>query len=151
MTSDQFQQAIKSGQGSPAALQFVAFGGDVNTPLSAGGLTPLQLAVEAQNIPMIEALFNLGADLDAHDAQGWTPLHRAVDIDLDTASQTAGMQAGDFMRALSFATAEALITLGADDTARDAAGRTPRDLVASYGADVLRKYDESVDRAQRAA
>lgn len=139
------------GHGEPAALQFVAFGGDVNAPLGRSGLPPLHLAVEAQNIPMIQALFNLGADIDARDANGWTPLHRAVDIDLDTASQTTGLQAGNFLRALSFATAEALIALGADDAARDAADRTPRDMAASYGDGALQKYDEAVDRAQHAA
>jgi uncharacterized protein len=98
---------------------------------------------------MIEALFNLGADIKTRDANGWTPLHRAVDFDLDTASQTSGPNEDDFLRALTFRTAELIISLGADVTARNSNGQTPRDFAAGYGADVLKKYDEAVERAQR--
>jgi uncharacterized protein len=147
MTIDEFIEAIKCGQGEPAALQFVAYGGDVNAPLDGSGLTPLHLAVEAENCSMIQALFNLGANVDARDANGWTPLHRAVDLDLDTAGQTSWGE-GDFMRNLTFRTTELLISLGADVAARCADGRTPRDFAAAYDEDILRKYDEVVQRAQ---
>ncbi len=148
MTIDEFKEAIERGQGEQAALQFVAFGGDVNAQL-ASGLTLLHLAVEAENFPMIEALFNLGADIEARDASGWTVLHRAVDLDLDTAGQTTGWKDGDFLRTLRFRATELIISLGADVSARDASGRTPRDMAAEYGESVLSKYDEAAERAQR--
>jgi ankyrin repeat protein len=149
MTVDEFIEAIQSGQGEQAALQFVVYGGDVNAPMTSSGLTALHLAVEAENLPMIQALFNLGADLEARDANGWTPLHRAVDLDLDTASQTTGWGDGDFLRTLSFRTTQLLISFGADGAARSADGRTPRDIAAGYGESVLGKYDEAVEQAQR--
>lgn len=150
MTGDEFQEAIQRGDGLQAALQFVAFGGDVNAPLAASGLTPLHLAVEAENFPMIQALFNLGADIEARDPHGWTPLHRALELDLDTAGQTTGWEAGDFLKTLAFATTELILSLGADLAARCPDGRTAGDIAASYGEGVLAKYEQVVARALRA-
>src|SRR5205085_2300871 len=51
------------------------------------------------------------ADIHARDRQGWTPLHVAVDSDLDTSSR-------DGARATELPTVQTLIELGADEATR---------------------------------
>lgn len=147
MTVDEFQEAIKNEGGPRHLLRFLAFGGDVNARLADSGSTLLHLAVEYDNLPMIRALVEAGADIEAREASGWTPLHHAVDLDVDSAGQRAGPAEGDFMRALRFSTTELLISLGADTEAQRADGLTPRDMAACYGEEVVRKYDEAVANA----
>lgn len=84
MNADDFITAIQTGAGEEAALQFIAFGGDVNAPLDTAGQTPIHLAVEAENAAMIRVLFNLGATIDAGVAAGLTPLQHAVELDIDS-------------------------------------------------------------------
>ena len=85
---------------------------------------------------MIEALAKAGADLNVRNHQGWTPLHLAVDIDIDSVSQSRGD-----MDHLPFQTVRLLLSLGADPTVRDERGKTPRDVAAAYGNNVARQYD----------
>ena len=149
ITIDELTDAITRGASPRAVLQFVAFGGDVNARLADSGLTLLHLAVEYEHLPMIHALIDAGADIESRAASGWTPLHQAVDFDIDTASQTTGWAAGDFIRTLTFATTKLLIALGADAEARCVDGRTPRDMAAAYSEEVAKKYDEAVAHARK--
>ncbi len=55
-------------------------------------------------------LLNLGADVNARDINGWTPLHQAL-----------------YDRRLEVA--EILINAGADRRAEDVRGRTPCDMI----------------------
>lgn len=68
-----------------------------------------------------------------YSSQGWSALHLAVDEDIDGALQTD--------EPVSLETVKALIKAGADETAQDVEGRTPRDVAAAYGENALRLYD----------
>ena len=68
-----------------------------------------------------------------YSSQGWSALHWAVDEDIDGALQTN--------EPMSLETVKALIEAGADETAQDVEGRTPRDVAAAYGENALRLYD----------
>ena len=116
--------------------RYLAAGGDVNSAHANSGWTLLHAASENQNLTMIEALAKAGADLNVRNHQGWTPLHLAVDIDIDSVSQSRGD-----MDHLPFQTVRLLLSLGADPTVRDERGKTPRDVAAAYGNNVAHQYD----------
>lgn len=149
MTGDEFVKAIESGEGDKAALAFIAYGGDIHAPLPGCGLPPIHVAVECENIPMVQALFNLGVDINIRDKDGLTPLHRAVALDIDTAEQTAGDAVNDFMRKLTFKMTGCVAALGADRSILTPAGLTARDYAAAINGEILARYDEAVDRAER--
>jgi ankyrin repeat protein len=110
---------------------------DVNAVHANSGWTLLHADSENQNLTMIEGLAKAGADLNMRNHQGWTPLHLAVDIDIDSVSQSRGD-----MDHLPFQTVRLLLSLGADLTVRDERGKTPRDVAAAYSNDVARQYGQ---------
>ena len=90
-------------------------GADVNAKESgylAG--TPLHHAVRKNKVPIIELLLNAGADIDARDTSGDTPLHEACQGSKDPQVFRALLQAG------------------ADPNARDNDGSTPLHELAEY-------------------
>jgi ankyrin repeat protein len=98
------------------------------------GSTPLHHAASGNTDPKaraIHALVQHGAELDAQDNQGFTPLHAALERTMSTAAQT-------------------LLDLGADPTIRDHEGRTPVELIGGgvkqYPGipEVIRRIDEWV-------
>jgi ankyrin repeat protein len=124
--------------------------------------TELLNAAEAGNKTKVEALVAKGADLDAKDKYGWTPLHRAVfNGKNDTAALLIAKGAdvnarnhdGDtpLHKAVTKETAELLITKGADVNARNYDGETPlykavnkemAELLITKGADVNAKAND---------
>lgn len=137
MTLNEVQYAIMKGRGPCELAAFVATGGNLNQRFPDSGSTLLHLAVEFQNLPAIKALVHAGADLEAREAGGSTPLHHAVDIDIDSVGQSTQWIEPDFIDALTFATAGLLISLGANPNALDN-GRTPRELAARAGCELRR-------------
>jgi ankyrin repeat protein len=115
---------------------------DVRAYLDAGGnihhrddkmnWSLLHFAAEDGNSDVIRFLAARGADLAATDRNGWTPLHLAVDSDLDVSSQEG-------RRAVELPAVQTLLELGADETVRATDGATPRDIAVAYGQEVL--YD----------
>ena len=95
---------------------------------------------------MITALFNFGADIEMRDFNGWTPLHHAVDFDIDSAGQIS-WEEGAFFSRLSFATTALIVSFGADLSSQLENGETPRDKAARYGEKVLKRYDEIIVKA----
>jgi len=98
-------------------------------------------AAGAGNIEAVKQHLAAGADVNAIDRRGWTPLHQA-----DVRKKRSGgwtplhyVVAGGHKKA-----AELLIGKGADVNTKDAAGMTPLDFVIIYNhpetADLLRKH-----------
>jgi ankyrin repeat protein len=79
--------------------------------------------------------------LNAQDSFGQTALHIAVDIDIDSVVQANGPLAD-----MQFETARLMLALGANPDICDNHGRTPRDVAAFYGMNVLDKFDRETKR-----
>jgi ankyrin repeat protein len=139
-TLERIMDAMASGAGLAELDDYLRSGGDPNARARDCEWTLLHVAAEHMNVPCIEKLVSAGAELDVMDAFGETPLHVAVDIDIDSVVQEKQSDHGpeDF----AFTTTLALLRLGADPGVRDHRGRTCRDWVEGYGDDALRRFDE---------
>ena len=137
---------VRRGLMADDVVCYLDDGGNPNAR-TAGGLTLLHLAAEDGEAETIRLLAGRGADVNAPDRFGQTPLHMAVASDCDTAPR-------DGLRTSGLPTALVLLRLGADPDARAANGRTPRDIAAGCG--VAQAFDELLDviaaeRRERAA
>jgi len=112
--------------------RYLDAGGDIDHRDSKMRWSLLHFAAEDRNSEVARLLADRGADLAARDWNGWTPLHVAVDSDMDTSSR-------DGRRATELPTVQTFIELGADEAVRASDGRTPRDIAVTYGQEVL--YD----------
>jgi len=112
--------------------RYLDAGGDIGHRHSEMRWSLLHFAAEDQNSEVARLLVAHGADIAATDWSGWTPLHVAVDSDMDTSSR-------DGRRATELPTVQTFIELGADETMRASDGRTPRDIAVTYGQEIL--YD----------
>jgi ankyrin repeat protein len=107
-------------------LHYLDAGGDLNRRDQKADWSLLHFAAEDGNAEVIRLLASRGADLNLRDRFGQTPLHIAVDRDLDTSAR-GGRQAVDMP------TARALIEMGADESSKTAEGETPWDFAVAYG------------------
>ena len=109
------------------------------------GLSPLHLAAQGGHIAVMEALLGAGADVNAGDAKGYTPLHFAICFgpkqfldplpDLTAAAQDVGVY-----RLLTEAP-QFLLRHGADRSVREwENGRTPLELAQS-------PFEDETDRS----
>ncbi len=113
---------------------YLGRGGDINAAHPESGWTLLHYAAETADLALMAALVARGADLSAKDREGWSPLHRAIDYDIDGAIQNE--------RTPDFAGTRTLIQLGASLAVRDNEGLTPRDAAAVYGDGAVQLFDE---------
>ncbi|KAL4814999.1 hypothetical protein BDW67DRAFT_81078 [Aspergillus spinulosporus] len=90
--------------------QLVNFGIDPNSKDRSRGRTALHFAILFKKLPVIELLIAAGAEPDARDGEGLTPLHYCVMEPWTTESPTI---------------AQTLLDAGADLESRDNWGRTP--------------------------
>ena len=135
ITVSQLASSADSDDVIPLLQLFVDRGGDVNSTDSDSGWTLLRIACEHMNHPMIEALGRFNADPNAKSGiDGWTAMHHAVDIDIDSVWQST--HATDLAARLTFDTACAVAQIGGRTDIRDSDSRTPIELAASYGTDV---------------
>lgn len=138
MTTLALKRMIAEGRGAIGVPLYLAEGGDVNG--ADEGMPLLHCACEHQDLDAIRALVAVGADVNRRDECGQSPLHIAVDIDIDSVVQAGGME-------MQFETTHLLLQLGADPGARDARGQTPRDWAAGYGASVAAEFDRRTNRS----
>lgn len=89
-------------------------GGNPNARLAENG-TPLHLAVISGNLRTVDQLIGAGAELEACDCRGWTPLHWAAITNGNPKL------------------IERLLAAGADINAHDGKGRTPLDCASAMG------------------
>jgi hypothetical protein len=83
------------------------------------------MAAEYSDVSAIEYLFSLGCDLNVPASHGLTPLHRAVDADIDASIQTR--------EPLDCKATKRLIELEANLTIEDNKGDTPIGVVDASG------------------
>src|SRR5262249_37712533 len=141
--------------GDAAAVRaLLARGAEVNAPLrtnehynSDWGSTPLHFAAASGQRDAVMALLSAGADVNARNDHGVTPLHRAVkypDIAQLLIERGAKVDVGDGAGRTPLhwtgndaadcrATASLLIRSGASVSARNRDGRTPLHLAADAG------------------
>ena len=136
MQFDELWKQIDETCGIAELQRFLAAGGNVDQRHPKSGWTLLHAASEVQNIELIQALIAAGANLNCKNHQGWTPLHLAVDADIDSV-----IQSGSDSREITFSVTRVLLSHGADVTIQDTNGQTPRDVAATYGADLARSLD----------
>lgn len=89
--------------------------------------TPLMVAVENEQLEIIDFLLGAGANINKPDQFGQTPLHIAVDLSIDTVIQTNGNQGEENTEIISY-----LIEKGANLNAKENRGKTPLDIAKSY-------------------
>jgi uncharacterized protein len=93
----------------------------------------------------IAALLEAGADPNRH-AGGWSPLHHAIDSELDSLWQSK-----EPLDRATFQMAERLLRHGADPDARTSDGETARDMVDRYSTQLAERFDRIVESACRFA
>jgi uncharacterized protein len=120
----------------PGLERWLAEGGDIHALVNPDGWTLLHLAVESEEAAGVEYLVQQGLDINVQDSRGRTPLHQAVDLEIDGAIQSG--------RPLDFAFTNKLIELGADLKAVDKSGRTPIDIASAYGPKAKQLFEKLV-------
>lgn len=70
-------------EGADVVRALVRAGASVNTEIGSKRCTALHMAARRGNLCVAEALLQCGANIDAQDSQGDTPLRRAVNCDRD--------------------------------------------------------------------
>ena len=114
--------------------QWLESGGSPHITHPDSGWSLLHYAADFQDVAAIEYLAELGCDLNVRDSYGQTPLHLAVDSEIDDTVQTG--------EALDFKVTRRLIELGAELTIRDNKGKTPLDWIDNYGEEARARYEE---------
>jgi ankyrin repeat protein len=153
--------AVTTGDVEKAKLLLVA-GGDLDVR-NADGSTLLMIAAASGNLLMVEWLVSNGANVNARDARGWTPLMKSVyNADLDCGFPGVGQflidHGADVEAAIGFgvrplmlaagygeiAVVEVLLNAGADVLARNDGGFTALMMVKQkHYVDVINRLHEA--------
>jgi|SRR6266508_3779197 len=114
--------------------RWIEAGGSTQATHPRTGFTFLHIAAEFQCVGAIEYLIGLGLDPNTLDLNGQTPLHVAVDSEIDSTVQTGAP--------LLYKTTKRLIELGADLKMKNRQGETPLDWINGYGEKARRRFNE---------
>lgn len=129
-----FEHLYKTASDEDGALllrQYLADGGDPDQIESVSKKTMLFNACEQMNTEWVTILGAAGANPNFQsDVDGWTPMHLAVDIDIDSVWQATH---SDDPSLLTFTMVRAMLDIGGSLDIPDHKGRTPRQLAADYG------------------
>jgi ankyrin repeat protein len=136
MTFDEFWQSIYEDRRTRDLGVYLRNGGDLLARDPKSDRTLLHLACEHQNLGLIRELVGKGIPIDDQDKWGLTPLHVAVDIDIDSVVQASGQ-----ISEMTFDTTKLLLSLGANPNLQDERGSAPRDWVLPYGPAVVEQFD----------
>lgn len=109
------------------------------------GLTPAHCAVDANQLEMVKFALDSGANLEARDACQWTLLMRAGELSPTSSVLTAAAPSTVVMDA-SLELIKLLVTHGAELEARDALGKSCRDLARLYRRTEVADYFEKLHR-----
>lgn len=123
----------------PMLAALIRAGVSVEATDAPASWRPVHTAVEHGQLECVRALCAGGADVNAPADAGMTPLHLAVDVCADAASQTASSADLSMIRLL--------LELGADANRADAHGRSPEDWAREAGLDAFGLTNPHVDRA----
>src|SRR6185295_10928034 len=107
--------------------RWVETGGSAQVVHPESGWSLLHVAAEFQCVEAVAYLVSVGCDPNLRDVYGQTPLHFAVDSEIDAVSQVGAP--------LLYKTSKRLIELGADPGIKDNQGKTPIDWINGHGAE----------------
>lgn len=130
-----FLKALNDGGGADEAATLLGAGADIDAwivPIVEQTL--VHYAAAYRNSELIALLARRGANLDACNAFGMTPMHLAVMHEIDAMLLQEARP--------GFACARLLKDFGADVDVIDNHGRAPRDLAGVYGPQMLDLFDE---------
>lgn len=124
-----------------AAAEIIDEGFDLNLKHEESGWSALHFLVEQAAVEPTRWLLAHGADPNARDSYGWTPLLHAIDAESDAANQEWVVSGQYPPRAVVSAL---LLEFGADHPNADLDGKTPLQLAVDYrntdAIDVLKRY-----------
>jgi ankyrin repeat protein len=89
------------------------------------GMTALELAIEHMHVEVARYLLEVGASVNSCNEYGQTPLHGAVDIEIEAAIQQSDREGWSVP--MTTALTSLLLQHGADPTLKDKAGESPLD------------------------
>lgn len=132
-----FLNALNDGGGADQVSAYLAAGGEINAAVMPFiENTFLHHAAVYRRLDLIELLVSQGADPNACDALGMTPMHTAVLHESDAV--LLQWQAADFP------CARKLFRLGASLDSIDSNGRTPCDYTGAPGTSLRAALDEAL-------
>lgn len=112
-------------------------GGDINAKCGEwGGTTLLHQAAARQRTSIAQWLMSSGADINSRDENGNTPLHEAVEAEIE--EYMSGQ-----VNSLEFKVTKKLFEMGADKLAKNNDGKSPYDIKDDYLDDAV---DEAIDK-----
>lgn len=112
---------------------FAAGGGDINAREPGSEYTLLWIATEHMNLDLIAVLGELGADPNCQlRHSGWTPVHNAVDADIDSVMQAQPPDMTALCDLVTFSVTRAVVSIGGSIAVPDVHGITPLMLAREY-------------------
>ncbi|MCX4030003.1 ankyrin repeat domain-containing protein [Endozoicomonas sp. SM1973] len=116
--------------------EYFNLGGSITKRTSRNGWQLIHIAALNGLDRVVEWLIENGADVNAQDKQGCTPLLLAFDLDIDGAIQSG--------KEINFSHTKKLIDLGADQSIENNDGESLESTASAYGKKVYLIYKEEL-------